>query len=253
MKFTTNKSNKSKHITKKNLYDEISEDEYLKSSIQKIEKNISESVKIFKKKKFENEKKIYNTELINKKKQMEQIRETERKIMEWFYINDINPSQRDLYNTLTTVIQSSFRGWIYRKHSTNFKTKKDTLAQNKNKTEIVKKIFLKKNKEDKYILHIFFLKYKIQIERITKKEQNEKIFCNDKVIHNINMIKINYIRMIIKKVLMRYYFLFFNKILRIKNGKDFTSSNDLLLEADKFNKNEIINNNKECIYNNNLN
>ena len=56
-----------------------------------------------------------NTELIKKKKELEEQREIERKIMQWFYTNHINISKRDLFDALTTLIQSVFRGWIFRK------------------------------------------------------------------------------------------------------------------------------------------
>ena len=69
-----------------------------------------------------NNKNIYNSKYINsnidlikKKKELEEHRERERKIMEWFYINDINLSKRDMYDALATLIQSFFRGWIYRR------------------------------------------------------------------------------------------------------------------------------------------
>ena len=54
-------------------------------------------------------------DLIRKKKELEEEREKERKIMEWFYINDISLTKRDLYNNLTIRIQSTFRGWKFRK------------------------------------------------------------------------------------------------------------------------------------------
>ena len=57
---------------------------------------------------------INNTELIKKKKELEEQREIERKIMEWFFINNINISKRDLFDALTTLIQSVFRGWRFR-------------------------------------------------------------------------------------------------------------------------------------------
>ena len=56
-----------------------------------------------------------NIDLIKKKKELEEKRERERKIMEWFYINDINLSKRDMYDALATLIQSFFRGWIFRR------------------------------------------------------------------------------------------------------------------------------------------
>ena len=65
--------------------------------------------------------KLYNNniDLIRKKKELEEQRERERKIMEWFYINDIDLSKRDLYDAMATVIQSVFRGWLFRTRISN--------------------------------------------------------------------------------------------------------------------------------------
>ena len=79
-----------------------------------------------------------NIDLIKKKKELEEKRERERKILEWFYINDINISKRDLYDALTTLIQSVFRGWLFRsKH--NIKIKNGILLLNKVLLKVYKK------------------------------------------------------------------------------------------------------------------
>ena len=80
---------------------------------------------------------LNNTELIRKKKELEDQREIERKIMEWFYINNINISKRDLFDAFTTLIQSVFRGWRFRSkinipfHKKNKKIKNDFINLNK--------------------------------------------------------------------------------------------------------------------------
>ena len=61
-----------------------------------------------------------NIDLIKKKKELENQREKERKIMEWFYINDIDLSKKDLYETMAMIIQSVFRGWQFRRKIENF-------------------------------------------------------------------------------------------------------------------------------------
>ena len=75
----------------------------------------------------------YNTnkDLIKNKKEFEEKIERERKIMEWFFINDISISKRDLYETFTTLIQTIFRGWKFRKKFKNlFYNNKDYHKQN---------------------------------------------------------------------------------------------------------------------------
>ena len=73
-----------------------------------------------------------NIDLIRKKKELEEEREKERKIMEWFYINDISLTKRDLYNNLTIQIQSVFRGWKFRKKITIIKNNSHKNNNNKN-------------------------------------------------------------------------------------------------------------------------
>ena len=94
-----------------------------------------------------------NIDLIIKKKELEEQRERERKIMEWFYINDINISKRDLYDALSTLIQSVFRGWTFRAKNK---------IRIKNCILILNQIFLK---EYRNILEIFFYNLKINSKK----------------------------------------------------------------------------------------
>ena len=54
-------------------------------------------------------------EYIRRKIESDEIRERERKIYEWFYINNIDISKRDFYEAFSTLIQSVFRGYFTRK------------------------------------------------------------------------------------------------------------------------------------------
>ena len=113
-----------------------------------------------------------NIDLIIKKKELEEQRERERKIMEWFYISDINISKRDLYDALSTLIQSVFRGWSFR-------------AKNKIRIKIcilkLNQIFLK---EYRNILEIFFYKLKINCKKkykFNEVNENEKELMNEEI------------------------------------------------------------------------
>ena len=75
----------------------------------------------------DNVKNIYASNLINndiefirRKIESDENRERERQIFEWFYINNINISKRDLYDAFTTLIQSVFRGYSYRSQIKNY-------------------------------------------------------------------------------------------------------------------------------------
>ena len=110
-----------------------------------------------------------NIDLIIKKKELEEQRERERKIMEWFYINDINISKRDLYDALSTLIQSVFRGWTFRAKNK---------IRIKNCILILNQIFLK---EYRNILEIFFYNLKINSK---KKYKFNEVYENEKDIMN---------------------------------------------------------------------
>ena len=86
-----------------------------------------------------------NIELIKKKKELEEQREIERKIMEWFYVNNINISKRDLFDTLTTLIQSAFRGWLFRK-KINIVFRKNQKNNLSKKNRDIKNAFINLNK-----------------------------------------------------------------------------------------------------------
>ena len=133
---------------------------------------------------FINDKKdnINNTELIKKKKELEEQREIERKIMEWFFINNINISKRDLFDTLTTLIQSVFRGWQFRKkinivYHKNHLNKKNIDIKNTfiNLNKLYNKLVRKK-------LKFFFNKIKNCIEdKASYKEIKELIRQNNEL------------------------------------------------------------------------
>ena len=86
-----------------------------------------------------------NLDLIKKKKELEEQRERERKIMEWFYINNISISKRDMYDALTTLIQSVFRGWQFRNEIANIFHHNNMSASDRDINDI-KNGFLKLNK-----------------------------------------------------------------------------------------------------------
>jgi hypothetical protein len=126
-----------------------------------------------------------NTELIKKKKELEEQREIERKIMEWFFINNINISKRDLFDALTTLIQSVFRGWrfrkkiniVFHKNHKNHKNKKNKDIKNAfiNFNKLYHKLMRKK-------LKFFFNKIKNCIEdKASYKEIKELIRQNNEL------------------------------------------------------------------------
>jgi hypothetical protein len=91
---------------------------------------ISEKPTVFRKKIISSNKEQYRNinpsilinddkEYIKRKRESDEHRERERKIFEWFYINGINISKRDLYEAFSTLIQSVFRGYLYRKNIEN--------------------------------------------------------------------------------------------------------------------------------------
>jgi hypothetical protein len=122
---------KREYLMKKKDKDEFSKESVNNSSkssdkIENIRKDNKNKISLWRKKlilknNVKNSKNIYygdlnnNIDLIRKKKELEEEREKERTIMQWFHINDISITKRDLYNSLTIRIQSAFRGWKFRK------------------------------------------------------------------------------------------------------------------------------------------
>ena len=122
---------KREYLMKQKDKDEFSKENFNNSSkssdkIENIRKDNKNKISLWRKKlilknNVKNSKNIYygdlnnNIDLIRKKKELEEEREKERTIMQWFHINDISITKRDLYNSLTIRIQSAFRGWKFRK------------------------------------------------------------------------------------------------------------------------------------------
>jgi len=144
-----------KRIKREYLMNENNKDEFLKEIVNNNSKSSDKIIrkdnninkisfwrkKIILKNNIKNKDNIYyndlnnNIDLIRKKKELEEEREKERKIMSWFYINDISITKRDLYNNLTIRIQSVFRGWKFRKKIKNI------IKTNSNKNNIDKTIY----------------------------------------------------------------------------------------------------------------
>ena len=144
-----------------------------------------------------------NIDLIIKKKELEEQRERERKIMEWFYINDINIYKRDLYDALSTLIQSVFRGWNFRVKN-NIRIKICIL--------ILNKIFLKEYRNN---LKKFIYNLKINCK---KKYENNEVYENEKKIKNEE------IKELIKQ----------NQQLQIKLGNIMLENKNLKNEAENY-------------------
>ena len=64
--------------------------------------------------KLNNSKNIKKQILYKKKSDLSFQRENERKILEWFYIHNIDISERELYEKYVILIQTTFRGYISR-------------------------------------------------------------------------------------------------------------------------------------------
>ena len=180
--------------------------------------------------------KTLNKQILYKKKSdLSFQRENERKILEWFYIHNIDLSKREFYEKNSTIIQAVFRGYISRIKLYN-KLKLYTCITVFN--QILNNIYLHKSK---YIVKFCFhkiLKYgknKKKFMYISKKsftivgdnENKNKILCEEikeLIDQNSNMqIKLN-------------QFLINNNILKndISNYKEFeVKYNKLLIQLNK--------------------
>lgn len=114
-------------------------------------------------------------EYIRRKIESDEYRERERKIYEWFYINDINIEKRDLYDAFSTLIQSVFRGYLYRKNIEYF-IKLNILFNS------VYKLYLKF-----YFKNIFdFIKYRSKNTESLNEDEKINIFKEIKELINQN-------------------------------------------------------------------
>ena len=171
-----NENNYQSKSSDKNLYERIEE-----KKIKYNKKNrINERLNYGKNNNNSYKYKLYsnNFDLIKKKIELEEQRERERKVLEWFYINNINPSKRDMYDALTTLIQSVFRGWQFRNkianifHNYNINNNSQDINDIKNGLLLLNKIYF-----DKLRKYLIFLLSRIKDKKIKEEnDQKEKMY-----------------------------------------------------------------------------
>ena len=220
-----NSRNKNKSRNNKNA----KQDEHKEQSDNKSQ---SSNIKYISKSKTMNELTLYR-----KKSDLSIRRENERKKLEWFYVHNIDISEKDFYENSATLIQTVFRGYILRIKLYN-KLKLYTCITVF--SQIINNIYIEYNKYYLYysfhkilqfsknknsnILNIYKNSFKVEGE-----ENKEKILCSEikELIDQNNKLQLK-----LNEVLIN------NNILKndLNNYKEFeTKYNKLLVQLEKLN------------------
>ena len=135
-----------------------------------------------------------NNKLIKRKNELEQQRERERKILEWFYLNDINLSKRKYYEQNAKKLQSAFRVFLINKKNKKHNRKNLFINNNQNNSDLskdIKELIIQNKELHKKLNEILNDKNSLMKEienykQLSNIPNNQDIFTQIEKLYNIN-------------------------------------------------------------------
>ena len=135
-----------------------------------------------------------NNKLIKRKNELEQQRERERKILEWFYLNDINLSKRKYYEQNAKKLQSAFRVFLINKKNKKHNRKNLFINNNQNNSDLskdIKELIIQNKELHKKLNEILNDKNSLMKEienykQLSNISNNQDIFTQIEKLYNIN-------------------------------------------------------------------